>query len=913
MAEMKEKLSVVIEADTTDLQSDMRKARREVETFADKSENALEDYERAMRDAKDATANAVLSITGAFAGVAAGLVGLVQSTEEYSERQNRLIASFEAVGGSAETATAVFEDLYAVMGDADAATEATQLLSKITTDAEDLDEWVQALTGSWAAFGESIPLESLAEAANEASKTGDVVGALADSLNWVDWSGVDIAWIFDGNATAIQAFNDALDEGLTPAEAFQEALKTLTDEEKRADAVQRALIGTTKEYANEYNNLNSDIMESRRAQQRFATALAGLGDQLRPAMTALTEFGAKVLEDAEGPLGDVADTIEDDLLPALDGIYEWAQNNSEFVSGAFTAIGTAFLSWKLTNVFTDLVKGLENFTDVLSKNDDALKKTSEQWGKVRTFMGGLSAILTRVSGPAALAAGGIALLAGEIEKSWKPTQHLTEEQLKLIDAASEAADEYNELMDAVSDEEGVVMGEAGYMSKLAAELIKLGGESGYVEEKYRSRAQFILDELNKAYGIEAYMIEGQIQNYETLATYIQNVINKKTLESLLAANNEAYVTALQNEAGAWQAVVAAQEAYDAQLAVTKAAEEEYAEAQQALATATADARTEADYRALASLAQRVTNAEAQYNLEQGYLEELGVQLGDAGADYAMYQDDVLRYQEAMRLGQEGYTQEAIDLLLDAGQAWGDYASENAEAMAATIRSLEKNAIDTGVQAKFIREQFENGVAGYTEEMVTEAETAAEEAMTALENAVVEAQQAGVDVGYGFANGTTAEDVMATVRSKASTMINAFFSSARAAAQIHSPSKKAMEIGRYLSLGTAVGIDQEASEVAKSAQEMIDDAIVPVSLEMENFAYQDLNGAFGSSMSNIRQLEAGSMRNIEMMEALVNKLVTDNKADRPIVLNVDGETFARTAISTINKRTHDTGSLGLKIM
>ena len=49
-------------------------------------------------------------------------------------------------------------------------------------------EWIYIAAGVYGTFGESIPIESLIEAANETAKTGQVTGTLADALNWVGLS-----------------------------------------------------------------------------------------------------------------------------------------------------------------------------------------------------------------------------------------------------------------------------------------------------------------------------------------------------------------------------------------------------------------------------------------------------------------------------------------------------------------------------------------------------------------------------------------------------------------------------------------------------------------------------------------------------------------------------------------------------
>ena len=43
---------------------------------------------------------------------------------------------------------------------------------------------MHAATGIWAKYGDSIPLDGLAESINETANVGTVTGNLADALNW---------------------------------------------------------------------------------------------------------------------------------------------------------------------------------------------------------------------------------------------------------------------------------------------------------------------------------------------------------------------------------------------------------------------------------------------------------------------------------------------------------------------------------------------------------------------------------------------------------------------------------------------------------------------------------------------------------------------------------------------------------
>ena len=53
---------------------------------------------------------------------------------------------------------------------------------------EQLNELVNGPIGGWAKYGDSIPIDGLAEAINETVKAGKVTGTFADILNWAGTS-----------------------------------------------------------------------------------------------------------------------------------------------------------------------------------------------------------------------------------------------------------------------------------------------------------------------------------------------------------------------------------------------------------------------------------------------------------------------------------------------------------------------------------------------------------------------------------------------------------------------------------------------------------------------------------------------------------------------------------------------------
>ena len=128
---------------------------------------------------------------GAIGGIvaAAGIGQLVQAAAETQNYMSRLSASAHQNGVSASSMQAAYSGLVGVLGETDRAVETSGNLFALCGDNQaQLESLTTSLTGAFSQFGDGLPIESLAEAANETARTGVVVGGMADALNWVNAS-----------------------------------------------------------------------------------------------------------------------------------------------------------------------------------------------------------------------------------------------------------------------------------------------------------------------------------------------------------------------------------------------------------------------------------------------------------------------------------------------------------------------------------------------------------------------------------------------------------------------------------------------------------------------------------------------------------------------------------------------------
>ena len=297
---------------------DNTEANNALEGTTQKAHESASETESAFAKIGGVAKNIAIGIGAAGLAIGGAFVGAVESTREYRAEMNLLDSAFQTAGHSSKAAKDTYSELNAVLGDSGQAVEASQHLALIADNEKELSDLTGILTGVYATFGESLPLEGLAEGINHSASLGEVQGSLADAL---EWSGITV-------------------------EDFNDKLAKLKTEEERQDLIVKTLKGTYSEASEQYKATNADIIESRKAQERLSDAMAKVGEIGEPVMTAVRNAIASLAEKAIPVLEDMVTWFRDAIT--------WIKQNEETVQtwvgviiGATTAIGTFLLiiSW----------------------------------------------------------------------------------------------------------------------------------------------------------------------------------------------------------------------------------------------------------------------------------------------------------------------------------------------------------------------------------------------------------------------------------------------------------------------------------------------------------------------------------------------------------------------------------------
>ena len=336
------------------------------ESEIQKYEGALDEVENASEDVKDSSAAATKGIKDigeaaqdsesglkrfaktlggviakgakvAVAGVTAlgtAFLASAESSREFRTNMSKIKTAFTDNGFTAKDASKQYKDFYAVLGDDGQATEAVNHLSKLCNNQKELADWTNITKGVYGTFGDSLPIEGLTEAANETAKVAQVTGPLADAINWATTDSNKWSEALSGNNKALAAFQKATKDGESAEDAFNAALGACKTEQERSALITNTLNSLYSDAAKTYEKTAGNIMDAQRAQAELNDAMAKVGTVAEPVMTAIKMTGASLINVLMPGIEKVGDGIKG----LMNGAAGAAQEIGKGLSTTITAI-----------------------------------------------------------------------------------------------------------------------------------------------------------------------------------------------------------------------------------------------------------------------------------------------------------------------------------------------------------------------------------------------------------------------------------------------------------------------------------------------------------------------------------------------------------------------------------------------
>ena len=263
----------------------LQREMRDVENGTDKVTRSFQKVENEAEDMGGSLRDAFVggAVAGGIQSLESSLSGLIDETMEYRKIMASLNTSSAKAGYTAEQTAASYQQLYGVLGDEQTAATALANLQALGLSQADLTKLTDAAIGAWATYGDSIPIDGLAESINETIRAGAVTGTFADVLNWA--------------GTSEDKFNEKLAKCKTESERVNLVMQELA-KQGLADTAQA------------WRENNQDIVKTNQSSAKMTETWAQLAKKASPVFaeikTSIAEAALGVMEFAEQNKGLVA-------------------------------------------------------------------------------------------------------------------------------------------------------------------------------------------------------------------------------------------------------------------------------------------------------------------------------------------------------------------------------------------------------------------------------------------------------------------------------------------------------------------------------------------------------------------------------------------------------------------------------
>lgn len=267
----------------------------DVADAADDAEEALEDAAKEAADFGDVLKAGL--IAEAAGSIVDSMKNVAEETKEYRKIMGSLEVSSDLAGYSAEQTGEAYKKLYGILADDQSSATTLANLQALGLSQDDLLSLIDNCIGGWAKYGDSIPIDGLAEAINETVKAGQVTGTFADILNWGAREGETYGVKMREATEANEEWNKAVADAETAEDYFNLALQQCSTEAERVDLIMQAMADQgLASAAEQWEANNTSLVEANQASADLQEQMGMLGEKLEPLTTKLTEMISAVLE-----------------------------------------------------------------------------------------------------------------------------------------------------------------------------------------------------------------------------------------------------------------------------------------------------------------------------------------------------------------------------------------------------------------------------------------------------------------------------------------------------------------------------------------------------------------------------------------------------------------------------------------
>lgn len=265
----------------------------------------------------------LVGIASACVGALAGLSGIVEETKELRTQMGQLETSFTEQGHSVEASKKTYDELYSILGDSGKVTEASLHLSQFAKNEQELEELTNSLTGAYAKFGDSLPLENIAEGVSTTLTLNQANAGMVDAIEFAGGS----------------------------VEDFNAKLQSLDSEEEKRAFILQTLNESYGEAGKQYKEVNKEVIKANEVQNKYNQAMADIGEKAQPIVTQFKEAMVGVLQtilekfnevDISGLVGKITNAIQflvTNVLPPTLQAITWILDNMNWLAPVLATVG----------------------------------------------------------------------------------------------------------------------------------------------------------------------------------------------------------------------------------------------------------------------------------------------------------------------------------------------------------------------------------------------------------------------------------------------------------------------------------------------------------------------------------------------------------------------------------------------
>lgn len=710
------------ESKLNQLNQEAQEASGELDDLTDATKNAGDGF-TVMKGAMGTfLGNAMTKMVDMAKEGVTSIYNLADETREYRGEMNKLSSAATSNGYTTEYAKQKYLDLYSVLADETASNTTVSNFMAMQMSQENLNTVLHAATGIWAKYGDSIPLDGLAESINETANVGTITGNLADALNWAGINEDD----------------------------FNEKLSLCSGTQERQTLIVDTLNQTYGTLADSYQENNKNVMEANRATAEYNDVLADLGAEMEPITSAIKRGSADVVRATVKMIDADTEKVAEKIGDAFEWIAENMDDVVRIAKGGAVVIGAMFT----VNKASQFISSIRNVVSVLRLFKTAsagataatTAQTAAQEGLNLAMLASPAGIVTAALGATALAVYAVVESYNKKEEALKKdieqTYGMTEAEKQLTEAINARSDSLASAKVAREENAAGIEQEYNYYQQLASELKENVDANGKIKKGYEDRAEVIAGILSNALGEEITITDGVIENYKKLSQSIDDTIQKKKAESTLNAYDSSYKEAIQGQMEAFSELADAKETLAEKSQLASEAEQAHADALEALNEAMNTGKPQGTIIKLAEAEHKAKLAAEEAAKSQ---DKAADSVEEARKTWQDYNSTIQNYEGLSEAIISGDNQKIQDSMKKLTTSFVTAENGNRESLERQVENYQK-------QADELKRAIESNTPGVTQEMLDQANSMVEAAIVELERLPPEAQSLGELSGFLAANG-----------------------------------------------------------------------------------------------------------------------------------------------------------------